>query len=68
MIISEVPIPESGQSPLSATDPFPPSRFLRCGRSPKSALNETAIYEAVVGNLTVCGPTAADNWFGRSTI
>ena len=38
---------------LARSDPFPPSRFLRTGRSPKSALYEPATYQAVIENLTL---------------
>ena len=38
--VSEIPVPESGQSPLSPTDPIRPVTFLQTGQSAKSRFCE----------------------------
>ena len=37
---------------VGTTEPLQPPRFLRRGRSPKSAISELGFYKATVGELT----------------
>jgi hypothetical protein len=53
MIISEIPVPECGQSPLSPTDPHRPVPFLETGQSAKSRFCELECSEAAIGDFTL---------------
>ena len=56
--VSEIPVPESGQSPLSPTDPHRPVPFLETGQSAKSRFCELECSEAAIGDFTLSATTS----------